>query len=126
MLTTERNKAIVLDFIEKAVNLGDLEAASRYFGEAYIQHNPNIPDGIEGFKAYVRKLRGTFPAVRAEVKRIVAEGDYVVVHMFAQREQGDAGLAIVDFFRLSEGKLVEHWEVRQAVQQSELHANWMV
>jgi predicted SnoaL-like aldol condensation-catalyzing enzyme len=115
----------VLDFIEKAVNLGDLEAASAYFGEGYIQHNPNIPDGVEGFKTYVRQLRFTFPEVRGEVKRIVAEGDYVVVHMFARRHKDDAGLAIVDFFRLSEGKLVEHWEVRQPVQRSELHANGM-
>lgn len=113
--TAERNKEVVLDFIEKAVNLGDLDAASRYFGEGYVQHNPNIPDGIEGFNAYVRQLRSAFPQVRAEVKRIVAEGDYVVVHMFARREQDDMGLAIVDFFRLSEGKLVEHWEDRKSV-----------
>jgi predicted SnoaL-like aldol condensation-catalyzing enzyme len=124
--TLARNKAAVLNFIEQAVNRGDIDAAFAHFGETYTQHNPNIPDGAEGFCGYVRQLRQTFPAVRGEVKRIVAEGDYVVVHMLARREPEDTGLAIVDIFRLSEGRLVEHWEVRQPIVESELHGNGMI
>ncbi|RWM25904.1 MAG: polyketide cyclase [Mesorhizobium sp.] len=121
-----RNKAIVLDFIEQAVNQGNIDAASAHFGDAYIQHNPNIPDGVEGFRSYVRQLRQTFPDVRGEVKRIVAEGDYVIVHMLAKRDPEEVGLAIVDIFRLSANKLVEHWEVRQPIAESDLHGNSMI
>lgn len=122
----ERNKAAVLDFIEKSVNQGDIDAASVHFGDSYTQHNPNIADGVEGFRKYLRQLRQAFPLVRGEVKRIFAEGDFVIVHMHARREPEEAGLAIVDVFRLAEGKLVEHWEVRQPIVQSSLHANAMI
>ncbi|MER9776938.1 nuclear transport factor 2 family protein [Mesorhizobium sp. M0220] len=122
----ETNKMIVLDFIDKAVNQGNIEAASMHFGEHYIQHNPNIADGAEGFKTYVKQLRQSFPQVSGEVKRIFAEGDFVVLHMHAKREPEEEGLAIVDFFRLADGKLVEHWEVRQPIADSKLHANSMI
>ncbi|MFB9982262.1 nuclear transport factor 2 family protein [Mesorhizobium kowhaii] len=122
----ERNKAAVLDFIEKSVNQGDIDAASVHFGESYTQHNPNIEDGVRGFREYLQQLRQAFPLVRGEVKRIFADGDFVIVHMHARREPEEAGLAIVDVFRLAEGKLVEHWEVRQPVVESNLHANAMI
>ena len=122
----EGNKAVVLDFIEKSVNRGEIDAASAHFGESYTQHNPNIADGAQGFRAYLQQLRQAFPLVRGEVKRIFADGDFVIVHMHARREPLEAGLAIVDFFRLEEGKLVEHWEVRQPVITSDLHDNSMI
>ncbi len=49
----EANKKVVLDFCEKGLNQKDFEAAAKHFGPRYIQHNPNAPDGIEGFKAFV-------------------------------------------------------------------------
>ncbi|MER8703728.1 nuclear transport factor 2 family protein [Mesorhizobium sp. M0207] len=122
----ETNKTIVLDFIDKAVNQGNIEAASMHFGERYIQHNPNIADGADGFKAYLQQLKQSFPLVRGEVKRIFAEGDFVIVHMHAKREPEEEGLAIVDIFRLKDSKLVEHWEVRQPIADSKLHANSMI
>jgi len=122
----ERNKAAVLDFIEKAVNQGDIDAASVHFGDSYTQHNPNIADGVQGFRDYLQELRQAFPLVRGEVKHLFADGDFVIVHMHAKPKPDEAGLAIVDFFRLAEGRLVEHWEVRQPVTQSSLHANPMI
>ena len=122
----ETNKKIVLDFIEKAVNEGDLEAASIHFGPKYIQHNPNIADGIDGFSAYVKQLRASFPFVKGEVKRIFADGAFVIVHLHAKREPAEEGLAIVDIFRLEERRLVEHWEVRQPMVESALHSNSMI
>ena len=124
--TLEDNKEAVLDFIEKAVNQGDIDAASVHLGKKYVQHNPNIADGVEGFRDYVRQLRQAFPLVRGEVKRIFADGDFVIVHMHAKREPEEAGLAIADFFRLAGGKIVEHWEVRQPITESTLHSNNML
>ena len=121
-----RNKATVLAFIEEAVNQGDLDAARMHFGDTYTQHSPHIRDGAEGFRSYVEQLRRDFPHVRGEVKRIVAEGDYVFVHLHAKREPNETGLAIVDIFRLEDGKLAEHWEVRQPIATSELHGNSMI
>ena len=119
------NKAIVLDFLEKAINQGDFDAAATHFGPRYVQHNPMIGDGVEGIRNHMSALRRQFPELRGEVKRIVAEGDLVIAHVHARRTPTDPGLAIVDIFRLDDGKLVEHWEVRQPVPDDAVHDNGM-
>jgi predicted SnoaL-like aldol condensation-catalyzing enzyme len=125
MSGTSANKAIVRDFLEKAINQADFDAAAIHFGARYVQHNPMIADGVEGIRKHLLELRRQFPELRAEVKRIIADGDLVVAHVHAQRTSIDPGLAIVDIFRLEGGKLVEHWEVRQPVPDTAMHDNGM-
>jgi predicted SnoaL-like aldol condensation-catalyzing enzyme len=119
------NKKVVLDFLEKAINQAGFEQAAVHFGQRYVQHNPMIGDGIEGIRKHMNGLHEQFPQLRAEVKRVVAEGDIVVAHVHARRTAADPGLAIVDFFRLEAGRIVEHWEVRQPVPDTALHDNGM-
>jgi predicted SnoaL-like aldol condensation-catalyzing enzyme len=121
----EQNKRAVLDFYDKGLNQKDFEAASRYFGDRYVQHNPNAADGPAGFKGFVQFLKDKFPQSRSEVKRAFAEGDYVIVHVHAVREPGTRGSAIVDIFRLENGKIVEHWDVVQPIPEKSANANGM-
>ena len=121
----EANKKVVLDFYEKAINQKNFEAAAVHFGPRYTQHNPNAADGPEGLKAFLGFLREKFPASRSEVKRVFAEGDYVILHVHAVREPGTRGAAIVDIFKLEGGKIVEHWDVVQPVPDQALNANGM-
>ena len=113
--TREANKKTVVEFYEAAINRKDFEAASKFFGPRYVQHNPNAPDGIEGFKAFLGFLREKFPQSRSEIKRVWAEGDYVILHVHAVRTPGARGSAIVDVFKLENGKIVEHWDVIQEI-----------
>ena len=119
------NKKVVLDFYDKALNQKDFDAASKYFGPRYIQHNPGAPDGIEGFKAFIAQRKEKFPNARSEVKRSFADGDYVVLHVHSVREPSDRGVAIVDIFRLEEGKIVEHWDVAQSIPEKTANGNGM-
>lgn len=121
----EANKKAVLEFYEKGLNQRDFEAASKYFGPKYIQHNPTAPDGVEGFKTFVEFLRTKFPNSRSEIKRVFVDGDYVILHVHAVREPGTRGFAIVDIFRLEQGKIVEHWDVRQEVPEQAANSNGM-
>ena len=122
----ERNKKNVVDFYEKGLNQKDFTAASTYFGATYIQHNPIAADGPEGFRGFVEFLKSKFPQSRSEVKRVFAEGDYVILHVHAVREPGTRGAAIVDIFRLdADGKIVEHWDVRQDVPEKAANNNTM-
>ncbi|TJW07308.1 MAG: polyketide cyclase [Mesorhizobium sp.] len=121
----EANKATVLAFYEAAINRTDFEAASNFLGSRYVQHNPLIDDGIEGFKAFLAFLRENFPGLRAEVKRIFTDGDFVVAHTHGVRVPGDRGSAIVDIFRLEDGKIVEHWDVIQPIPEQALNQNGM-
>src|SRR5262249_33239477 len=61
------------------------------------------------------RLQGLHPNNRSEIKRIFADGDYVIVHVHAVREPGTRGNAIVDIFKLENGKVVEHWDVIQPI-----------
>jgi predicted SnoaL-like aldol condensation-catalyzing enzyme len=121
----EANKKAVVEFYEKALNQKDFEAASKYLGAQYIQHNPTVPDGPQGFKTLLDLLRTRFPNAHSEIKRVFADGDFVILHVHAVREPGTRGTAIVDIFRLDNGKIVEHWDVRQDVPEQAANTNTM-
>jgi predicted SnoaL-like aldol condensation-catalyzing enzyme len=121
----EANKKAVLEFYDKALNQKDFDAASKYFGPRYIQHNPGAPDGIEGFKAFIAQRKEKFPNAKSEIKRAFADGDYVILHVHSVREPGERGVAIVDIFRLENGKIVEHWDVVQPIPEKTVNSNGM-
>ena len=121
----EQNKKAVMEFYDKAINQKDFEAASKYFGSRYTQHNPNAADGPEGLKAFLQFLKEKFPGSRSEIKRVFADGDYVILHVHAVREPGTRGSAIIDIFKLENGKIVEHWDVVQPISEKAANTNGM-
>ena len=121
----EANKKTVVALYEAALNKKDFEEASKYLGPRYTQHNPTAPDGPEGLKGFIGFLKEKFPNNRSEIKRVFADGDYVILHVHAVREPGTRGNAIVDIFKLENGKIVEHWDVAQDIPEKPANANGM-
>ncbi len=121
----EQNKKIVLEFYEKAINQKDFAAAAKYLGPRYIQHNQMAADGIEGIRKFLAFLREKFPDSRSEIKKVFADGDYVILHVHAVRVPGTRGIAVVDIFRLQGGKIVEHWDVHEDIVEKPANANGM-
>ena len=121
----EANRRAVLAFYEKGLNQKDADAALQYVGSRYVQHNPTAADGPEGFRKFVAFLREKFPKSRSEIKRSFVDGDYVVLHVHVVREPGTRGNAIVDIFKLENGKIVEHWDVNQPVPETAANRNGM-
>jgi predicted SnoaL-like aldol condensation-catalyzing enzyme len=121
----EANRKIVLDFYEKGLNQKDADAAIAYMGNRYVQHNPNAADGPEGFRKFIAFLREKFPNSRSEIKRSFVDGDYVILHVHAVREPGTRGSAIVDIFKLENGRIVEHWDVFQPIPENPANNNTM-
>jgi predicted SnoaL-like aldol condensation-catalyzing enzyme len=120
----QRNKEIVLDFYEKALNNKDFDAASVYLG-TYKQHNPNAADGPEGLKGFLAFLKEKFPQSHSEIKQVFTDGDYVILHVHAVREPDTRGNAIVDIFRLKDGKIEEHWDAVQPIPEKSANTNTM-
>ena len=119
------NKAAVLAFYEKGLNQKDAESALKYVGDRYVQHNPNAEDGPDGFRKFIAFLRDKYPQSRSEIKRAFTDGDYVILHVHAVREPGTRGSAIIDIFRLEQGKIVEHWDAVQPIPERSANANGM-
>ena len=121
----EENKKTVAAFYDAVLNQKDFEKASQYLGPRYTQHNPGAADGPDGLKGFVAFLKDKFPGNHSEIKRIFADGDYVIVHVHAVREPGTRGNAIIDIFKLENGKVVEHWDVVQPIPEKAANSNGM-
>jgi predicted SnoaL-like aldol condensation-catalyzing enzyme len=121
----DSNKKTVLAFYDAAINRKDFAAASKYMGETYIQHNPTAVDGRAGLEAWLKDFKLAYPNLRAEVKRVIAEGDYVVLHVNGINGPNPNGAAVIDIFRLENGKVVEHWDVIQDIPAEVLNDNTM-
>jgi len=121
----ERNKANALRFYDLVINQKDFEAARRLMGDRYRQHNPLVGDGPEGLRDFIAWLRDTCPAARSEVKRVIAEGDFVVLHVHSVRSPSEQR-AIIEIFRLlPDGRIDEHWDVIQPLPETAANANGM-
>jgi predicted SnoaL-like aldol condensation-catalyzing enzyme len=121
----EANKKAAVEFYDLAINKKDYDAAVKYIGADYRQHNPLVGDGKEGFKTFLAMLKKDFPDAHSEVKRVFADGDYVVIHVHSMRLPNTRGRAIFDCFRFDNGKIVEHWDAIQDVPEKSANSNGM-
>ncbi len=121
----EANKQLVTQFYQKAINERDFPAAESYLGPWYTQHNPLAQDGVEGFRAYIDYMKTAYPQSHSEIKRVVAEGDLVILHVHSVLEPGSSGSAVIDMFRVENNKIVEHWDVIQDIPAQSENGNGM-
>lgn len=115
------NASIVVDFFQRLMNEHDFDYILKEYGEgSYTQHNRAIPNEISGLIGYVKSLTQRFPDYSFDVKRIFADGDFVILHSHTTmraKHRGDEskGFIITDTFRLEDGKLAEHWDAVQPI-----------
>ena len=116
-----KNVKVVIDFFQHIMNEHDFEYVLKtYGGGTYLQHNRAIPNEIEGLVGYVKTMVKRFPEYSFDVKKVYADGDYVLLHSHAtmkakHRGNEKKGFIITDTFKLKAGKLAEHWDAIQPI-----------
>jgi len=122
-MDTENNKKVVQEFFEVVFQNHDLNAVSRYMHEDYIQHNPDVDQGMKGFVAFHKGYFAAIPDSFATINRMIAEDDMVFVYYTITGTHTGEGFLhykptgnkinfdVVDMYRLRDGKLCEHWDV---------------
>lgn len=112
---TAANKALATEFVEQVLVQRQMDRLPEFFdGNRYIQHNPDIGDGVDGLRAgFAERARRGIASGFSRLHRVLGEGDFVL----AVSEGSYAGqpAAYYDLFRVERGKLAEHWDTREAI-----------
>ena len=122
---SDTNKNAAVSFLKLASSGKVKEAYSNYVGEGFKHHNPFFEGSAESLQAGMEENAKQNPNKILEVKRAIAEGDFVVTHSHVQQKPGELGAAVVHIFRFENAKIVELWDLGQPVPEKTLNENGM-
>jgi predicted SnoaL-like aldol condensation-catalyzing enzyme len=92
---------------------GNVDVLRSVLREDFVEHSPGNPSGRDAFVEFI--AASPVANARITMKRVVAEGEYVVAHYHMTHPDHEHGMAVVDIWRLEDGLIVEHWDVVQPV-----------
>ncbi|KYG75920.1 hypothetical protein AWW68_08810 [Roseivirga spongicola] len=120
-----QNKQNAIAFYKTAYEGNPRLAVEKYVGSEYIQHNPDVANGTEGFIEYFERMQREYPNKSIEFVRCIAEGNLVALHTHQVWPDNDQYVTM-DFFRFdADGKIVEHWDSIQQIPESSKNPNTM-
>lgn len=119
------NKSTVVSFLTLASSGKIDEAFEEYVSAGFRHHNPFFEGTAETLQAGMKTNAQQNPNKVLEVKRVIAENDFVVTNSHVRQNPDALGAAVVHIFRFEEGKIVELWDLGQPVPEKSLNENGM-
>lgn len=112
---TEKNKALVKNFVEDILVNGKMDKLGGYFdGDNYIQHNPLIPDQLSGLGKTLGEMAKQGITMKYDkIHKVLGEGNFVLV--VSEGHLGGKHSSFYDLFRVSQGKIAEHWDTIEEI-----------
>jgi len=124
-MSLSKNKAHAIAFYKMAYEGKPQKAVELYVGNQYIQHNPDVADGLSGFIQYFERMQTEYPDKSIEFVRCIAEDNLVALHTH-QTWPGNDQYVTMDFFRFdANGKICEHWDAIQQIPKKSANPNTM-
>lgn len=122
---SEQMKKNAVDFYKLAYEGNPRKATELYIGAEYVQHNPNVKNGKEGFIEYFEQMQADYPNKSIEFVRVIAEDNLVALHTHQIWPDNDEYVTM-DFFRFDiSAKIVEHWDAIQQIPKKSANKNKM-
>jgi len=109
----DSNKDIAISFLQLAASGKVREAYSKFVGAGFRHHNPFFEGSAESLRAGMEENAQQNPNKVMEVKRAIAEGEFVVIHSHVRQSPADLGAAVVHIFRFENSRIVELWDLGQ-------------
>lgn len=112
---TEENKTLVSNFVNDILVHGKMDKISNYFnGDNYIQHNPNIADGLSGLGQAIEAMAKQGVSMKLEtVHKVLGQGNFVLT--ISEGTFAGEPTSYYDLFRVEAGKIAEHWDVMETI-----------
>ncbi|MFW6222124.1 MAG: ester cyclase [Bacteroidota bacterium] len=124
-MNLEQNKKNAMAFYKTAFEGDPKSAVEKYVGQEYIQHNPAVSDGKQGFISYFERMQKDYPDKSVKFVRCIAEDNLVALHTH-QIWPGNDEYVTIDFFRFdTNGKICEHWDAIQQIPRKSANSNKM-
>ena len=117
----QANLDLVLAMYRDVLMPMDSARVDDYISPDYVQHSSLAEPTVQALKDFLDFVKVQSPEGTHNLKRAFVDGDHVIVHHHVIRHAGDPGLAVVDIFRVADGKIVEHWDVLQDVPEQPLN-----
>ena len=121
----EANRTVVVDFYNTVFNDHDVAKGAAVLVDSYKQHNPTVPDGKAPFVDHFTQYFKDNADAQSKIVQSSATDDLVWLHVHSTKNDEDRGRAIVDIFRVKDGKITEHWDVIQPVPETAANDNTM-
>jgi predicted SnoaL-like aldol condensation-catalyzing enzyme len=112
---TEANKTLVRAFVDDILVSGKLDKLAGYFaGDKYVQHNPQIGDGLSGLGKALEALAKLGITMKYDkIHKVLGEGNFVLV--VSEGKFGGKPTSFYDLFRVENGKIAEHWDTMETI-----------
>ena len=125
MINIQENKTNAIAFYKMAYEGEPKKAIETYAGQEYIQHNPDVADGFDGFINYFERMQREYPEKSIEFVGCIGERNLVALHTH-HTWPGNDQYVTIDFFLFDEeGKIVEHWDSIQQIPKKSANLNTM-